>query len=65
MCFAIAIERGCLRVIAKSHCAVLMGYRRQGQTLTEIKIPREQTLMTFMTMNVAVRVLHRLLQLCF
>ena len=64
MSFAVAVEHGGLRVIAKSHCAVLMGDRRQWQSLPQIKIPRKQTLMALMAMNITVRLLHSLLQLC-
>ena len=42
-----------------------MGDGSQGQTLTEIQIPRKQTLMALVPVNIAVGLFHCLLQMRF
>src|SRR5512132_275125 len=65
MSFAVAIERRGFRILAEPDGAVLMRYGRERQALTKIKIPRKQALVTFVTVNVAVGLLHCFLQLSF
>jgi hypothetical protein len=63
VCFAIAVECGTLWISAKAHRAILVCHCRQRQTLAEIEIPRKQTLMTLVTVNVTVGLFHCFLQL--
>src|SRR5258705_8624600 len=65
MSLAIAVERGGFRIVTKPNGAVLVGDGSQGQTLTEIKIPRKQTLMALVPVNIAVGLFHCFLQLSF
>jgi hypothetical protein len=60
---AVAIKRRCLWVVSETDRAVLVRHRRKRQTLSQIKIPREQTLMTLVPVNVAIGLFHRFLQL--
>ena len=49
--FAIRIQRRGLRVMSKANRAVLMGYTREWDLLSDVKVAREQSLVAFVAMN--------------